>query len=97
MQQIICTSISKKQLLRINYDNRGEREIEPYCLGYNKKRNILLRAYQIIGDSDSGESDGWKLFDLKKISNILQLPVVFAVRPQYNPNDSEMDLIICKI
>ena len=97
MQKIICNAISNKQMLRINYDDKGEREIEPYCLGISKTGKTVLRAYQIIGDSKSGETDGWKLFDVEKINSISEPYSSFSDRPEYNSNDSVMDRIICNI
>jgi len=97
MQKIICDAISDRQMLRVNYDNKGEREIEPYCLGFSKTGKIVLRAYQIVGDSKSGESDGWKLFNVEKVNSISEPYGSFSDRPEYNPNDSVMDRIICNI
>ena len=97
MNQNICFAIQAKRIIAFNYDG-GLRKIEPYCYGLTKKGNEVLRAFQISGSSRSGNPIGWKLFTLSKISNLKILDETFhSIRRDYNPNDSVMSKIFCKI
>jgi len=70
-------SIKKKKIIVIYYDGndnggKGYRTIEPLCLGYSKKGNLVLRAWESEGSSWSAKNKGnflpgWRLFRLDKI------------------------------
>ena len=93
----ICLAIESRNIIVFNYEG-GSRKIEPYCHGLSKNRKELLRAYQISGYSSSGKLEGWKLFYISKISNLRILDKKFQkVRPKYNPNDSAMSKIYCRV
>jgi hypothetical protein len=97
MYDAISSAIKSRNLLRLTYDG-GERVVEPFCYGKNHKGTELLRAYQIRGFSKSGRPTGWKLFDVKKIRSLKTEKDVFnGSRPQYNPNDSAMEIIYCNV
>jgi hypothetical protein len=86
----IVVAIEHNQCLRIVYEP-GERVIEPHALGRGTDAQLLLRAYQIDGATASGESMGWKLFRLDKVSSIEPdgSPST-APRPDYKRNDRAM-------
>jgi len=102
----IIDCIDGHKVVSIFYDgdgveNRGYRDIEPYCLGNSKDDNPVLRAYQQAGATDS-EIPGWKLFRVDKIVSWDEKmddnnnPVVFN-EPQdgFNPNgDKGMNKVI---
>ncbi|MBD3213245.1 MAG: hypothetical protein GF311_11615 [Candidatus Lokiarchaeota archaeon] len=97
MYDTISSAITSRNLLRFSYDG-GERVVEPFCYGRNRKGTELLRAYQIRGFSKSGRPVGWKLFDVQKISSLQVVDKLFdGSRPQYNPNDSAMEIIYCRV
>lgn len=97
MKKIICEAIKGKKILTFYYDG-GKRRTEPYCYGRGKKGNDFLRAYQISGYSRSGSSQGWKLFDMSKLSSIIITDETFnKIRPKYKPKDPQMSKIYCKI
>lgn len=78
--------------------NRHSRKVEPYCYGVSTKGKELLRAFQISGGSSSNISKGWKLFSVTEISNLKVLDGIFQkIRYGYNPKDSAMSRIYCKI
>jgi predicted DNA-binding transcriptional regulator YafY len=90
-------SIRKKQVIVIYYDGKdnggkGYRTIEPVCLGYSKKGNLVLRAWEIEGQSYSkikknNPIPGWRLFRLDKIFTYRPTMDNFVdMRPEYNPN-----------
>ena len=97
MNLMICSAISSRKVIRFYY-NGGSRTVEPFCYGVGKTANELLRAYQTRGYSESGISIGWKLFQVSKISSLGIVDTHFARnRPKYNPNDSAMTNIYCRV
>lgn len=99
-------SIRNKKVIVIYYDGddnggKGYRTIEPVCVGYSKKGNLVLRAWEKEGASWSAKNDGnflpgWRLFRLDKIFTYKPTMDNFIeVRPNYNPNgDRSMSSII---
>lgn len=97
MKNLICSAINEKKLLRFFYDG-GFRVVEPHCFGEGTKGTDLLRAYQVKGYSSSGNPFGWRLFDISEITALTVLEDTFdKARRDYNPNDSAMVLIYCRI
>lgn len=101
LHDLIIQAIEKKAPIKIWYnDDLSWRFIEPYCYGIHKNtKNFVLRAYQFKGYSESGNTQGWKLFlvdKIKKIEFIPNLPT-FKIRPEYNPKDKHMLVIITRI
>lgn len=101
LHDMILQAIERKSPIKIWYDDDlSWRIIEPYCYGLHKNtKNFVLRAYQIKGYSESGNEQGWKLFlvdKIKKIEFVPELPT-FKVRPEYNPRDKHMLVIISRI
>ncbi|XRP96253.1 hypothetical protein ACO3UB_04730 [Methanocaldococcus sp. 16A] len=64
-----------------------------------EKGSKKLRAYQVSGYSESGNSEGWKLFNVEDIRDIEILNEQFnKPRPGYNRyEDRHIPDIICKI
>lgn len=90
-------SIRNKKVIVIYYDGddnggKGYRTIEPVCLGYSKKGNLVLRAWEQEGKSHSRDTKGnpipgWRLFRLDKIFTYKPTMDNFVdIRPNYNPN-----------
>lgn len=99
-------SIKKRKVVTIYYDGndnggKGYRTIEPVCLGYSKKGNLVLRAWEQEGSSWSAKNKGnflpgWRLFRLDKIFTYKPTMDKFIeVRPNYNPmGDRSMERVI---
>jgi predicted DNA-binding transcriptional regulator YafY len=99
-------SIKKKKLVIIYYDGKdnggkGLRTIEPVCLGYSKKDNLVLRAWEREGASYSEKNEnnilpGWRLFRVDKIFTLSPTMDNFnEMRPYYNPNgDKSMTRVL---
>jgi len=99
-------SIKRKSVTIIYYDGddnggKGLRTIEPVCLGYSKKGNLVLRAWEQEGSSWSAKNKGnflpgWRLFRLDKIFTYKPTMDKFIeVRPNYNPmGDRSMERVI---
>lgn len=107
----VVDAIQNKDVVFIYYSgdetiNRGYRTIEPFVLGVSTAGNMVLRAWQQAGATDSGSpSDrsndqipGWRLFKLDGITSMSRTLRRFeAPRPKYNPNDSQMTSIIAAV
>ena len=98
MKATICEAIQKRKIIKFDYKG-FERIVEPYAFGIDKNGNYKLRAYQIDGFSESGKTEGWKLFSVENITNISLLDETFeATREGYNPyGDRQIPNIICKV
>lgn len=77
MNTALCAAIRDRAIIEFFY-NGGIRKAEPYCYGMSRTGNELLRAYQIGGYSSSGQSVGWKLFDVSKINHLRQMESSFS-------------------
>ena len=89
-------SIRNKKVMIIYYDGndnggKGYRTIEPVCLGFSKRDNMVLRAWEREGASYSAQNKGnvlpgWRLFRVDKIFTYKPTFDKFdEVRPNYNP------------
>ncbi|HPX94741.1 MAG TPA: hypothetical protein PLF30_04270 [Candidatus Moranbacteria bacterium] len=97
MKNIICDAIKSRKLLEFYY-NEYYRVVEPFTLGVSHKNNDVLAAYQVDGDSDSNNSDPWRLFNLEDIENLQVLNESFGGnRDGYRKGDSRMSIIHCEI
>lgn len=86
----IASAIKKHNLLSFTYDG-FIREVEPHCLGIDKKGHPALRAYQVAGGSESGEYVGWKIFHVNGIKNLQVLNKIFQQpRQGYKRGDKDM-------
>lgn len=95
MNLTICRAIQERRVIRFYYDG-GYRLAEPHCYGVSKDEKELLRAYQIGGYSESGQSQGWKLFRVEELSSISITDESFpGARPLYNRSDKAMVTVYC--
>jgi predicted DNA-binding transcriptional regulator YafY len=90
VQEMLCDAISSLKVLEVEYFP-GMRLVEPHCLGSSKDGNLLLRAFQTSGASESGEHENWKLFRLDRFQNVKITDARFdGPRPEYKKNDKAM-------
>jgi len=99
-------SISNKRVCTIYYDGndnggKGYRVIEPVCLGFSKKGNLVLRAWETEGSSWSAKNKsnylpGWRFFRLDKIFTYKPTMDNFVdMRPNYNSSgDKSMTRVL---
>ena len=97
---VVQDSIRKKNVITINYDGkeygRGFRVIEPVCVGYSKKGELVLRAWEREGVSHSKVTKnnpvpGWRFFKLVKILTYQpQGDTFYEMRPDYNPDGDKL-------
>jgi predicted DNA-binding transcriptional regulator YafY len=80
----LCEAVAKHQTLalRYNYDPQEAkpRILSPYAVGYTKRNDVLLLAYQAEGYSKSGggEGSGWRNFRADRISALTDSPDTFV-------------------
>jgi len=93
----VTYAIMNKRVMGTSYDGeepggKGQRLIEPVCVGYSKAGNRVLRAWEREGASHtatigSQPLPGWRLFRLDKTFSFLPTSEVFSeMRPGFNPN-----------
>jgi hypothetical protein len=94
---IICDAIRQRLLLEFRY--RGlPRVVEPYAHGISTRGVEVLRAIQVGGQSNSGGFGYGKLWTVADITALRITTEPFpADDPNYNPNDSGMQSIHCRI
>ena len=98
MSEQICDAIRQKKVIEFQYKDRI-RIVEPYLIGVHKDTgNELLNAFQIDGDSESGNLPDWRLFKTDRINCLKVLDRPFdGKREEYNSQDSRMADIICSV
>jgi len=92
MQSIICAAIQARQTLTLSYKG-SQRTVEPHLLGYDSDGDLTLSAWQV-----TGTNPGWRDFHVAKASGLSKAGGNFAgPRPGYNPNDSTLQRIVCRL
>ena len=90
MRELLIAAISGRKLVTLWYDP-GARVIEPHAFGIGTDGQLLLRAFQIEGESKSGEHVHWKLFRIDRMRDVAHNGVTFfGPRPEYKQNDRAM-------
>lgn len=93
----VIDAIKNKRVMGTSYDGdepggKGQRLIEPVCVGISKAGNRVVRAWEREGASHtatigSQPLPGWRLFRLDKTFTFLPTSEVFnEMRPGFNPN-----------
>ena len=93
---LICDAIRLKHVIRFEYHG-GAREVEPYLYGRSSAGVELLRAFQLRGASRSGETAGWKMFQVADISSVSVTFEPFTARSGYDPNDTVITFVNCRV
>lgn len=90
-------AIEDRHLLEFRYDG-FRRIVEPHAFGVSKRGRYTLRAYQVDGGSESGETAGWKLFHVSDMQSIVVSPERFpGPRPDYRRDDRIFARIISQV
>ena len=96
---VICEAIRTHTLLEFHYHGHL-RVVAPYCFGVSTRSSDVLRAIQIRGSSSSGKVGRplGKLWTVGEIVGLRMLDETFQPNdPNYNPNDTAMKRIYCRI
>jgi hypothetical protein len=101
-------AIEKHSVSRIYYEGdntlaKGWRWIEPYVYGESLAGNLILRAYQTQGVTDT-DPIGWKTFRVDKITNWIKTGQMFYTpisdrvsgTPKYNADGDRSMIRIIK-
>ena len=100
----ICKAISERRLVQFGYHGKL-RIVAPYCHGTSTRGKDVLRGIQLRGESSSGPVGGkgmgkpmGKLWALADMTGLRVLDETFEPDdPNYNPNDSAMSEIHCRV
>jgi hypothetical protein len=94
----ICSAIKNRRLIQFYYKGQN-RVLIPGAYGSHKTtHNQLLRAYQVRGGRNTGETPGWGLFKVSDISSLQVLDEsIGAIPPGYRLNDSALSPIYCQL
>ena len=94
---IICEAIRKRRLLEFEYHGK-RRVVAPYCHGVSTRGTEVLRAIQVSGASASGALGIGKLWAIADMVAPRMLDVPFMANdPKYEPDDSAMKQIHCRV
>ena len=97
MNHVICEAIRDRKLLQFDYHGL-QRVVAPYCHGISTRGAEVLRAVQVRGSSKSGGLGFGKLWTVADMKNATVLSESFvADDPNYNPDDSAMARIHCRV
>ena len=97
MLGLLCEAIGGRKLLAFTYEGHA-RVVAPYCHGFTRADDEVLRAVQVRGSSRSGNFGTGKLWTVSKMRLVRTLEEGFvADDPDYEPNDSAMARIHCRI
>lgn len=90
MRDLVARAISERRVLEVDY-SAGRRYVEPHAIGFSSAGDVLIRAYQTEGASESGEHRWWKLFRLDRCRSIILSGSGFeGPRPEYKRGDKHM-------
>jgi hypothetical protein len=94
---LVCEAIGQRLLLEFDY-NGSRRLVQPYCHGVSTTGQESLRAIQVGGSPGSKLISSGKLWTVAKMSNLKLSAQTFKPNdPHYNPQDSAMQSIHCRI
>jgi hypothetical protein len=94
---LLCEAIGTRKLLAFSYEGLA-RVVAPYFHGFTLAGDEVLRAVQMRGSSRSGHFGSGKLWTVSKMRLVRTLEEGFvADDPDYEPNDSAMARVHCRI
>jgi hypothetical protein len=94
---LLCEAIATKKLLAFTYEGHA-RVVAPYCHGFTRAGDEVLRAVQLRGSSRSGHFAGGKLWTISKMRLVRTLEEGFVPDdPDYEPDDSAMARVHCRV
>jgi hypothetical protein len=96
MESLICAAIHSRVLLEFEYGGL-RRVVAPYCHG-SSSSGEALRAIQVGGESRSRGFGFGKLWSVARMRGVRVTDEPFVPNdPEYNPNDTAMVTIHCRV
>ena len=78
-------AIETRRPLFLVYRAGATRVVHPHALYRASGGRLFLDAYQVAGESSSGDLPGWREFDLALVSDVEPLGHAFEVAPGFDP------------
>lgn len=97
-ENTICGAIRDRRLVSFQYEGLP-RIVIPCALGQHKSTgNLLLRAYQVQGATESGSLPLWRLYVFSGVSGLMILDEAFDEVPVgYKRGDRAFRSILCQL
>jgi len=90
---LICRAIENREVIQFRHKGRL-RTVEPHLVGYDADGDLTLSCWQLSG----GSGRDWRDFHIAKLTELSTTGERFAgARPGYNPNDSTISRIVCRL
>jgi len=67
---LILDAMDSMQLLVFRY-GASDRVAAPFVVGISLEGNPLMRAYQLEGESKSGKGEGWRVFQVQMMGDLM--------------------------
>lgn len=96
LREKICSAIRDRRIIEFSYKWRS-RVVEPYLVGvHHEEQELMVRSFQIEGESESGGIPDWRTFRLRKISGFERTEKKFDPRmEEYEPQDPVLTKRLC--
>jgi hypothetical protein len=94
---LLCEAIATRRLLAFTYEGLA-RVVAPYCHGFTRAGDEVLRGIQVRGASRSGHFISGKLWTVSKMRLVRTVDEGYQANdPSYEPNDSMMARVHCRV
>jgi len=84
-EDVVREAIAGRRPLFLVYRTGATRVVQPHALYRTSGGRLFLDAYQVAGESSSGDLPGWREFDLALTTDVEALDDAFEVAPGFDP------------
>jgi hypothetical protein len=84
-EDLVRDAIEGRRPLFLVYRAGATRVVQPHALYRTSGGRVFLDAYQVTGESSSGDLPGWREFDLALTTDLEALDDAFEVAPGFDP------------
>jgi hypothetical protein len=84
-EDAVRDAIEARHPLFLVYRAGATRVVQPHALYRTSGGRLFLDAYQVAGESSSGDLPGWREFDLALTADVEPLEDGFDVAPGFDP------------
>lgn len=89
MDDTLKQAIAQRRLVELRYHGYS-RIVEPHAYGRNRRGDDVIRCFQLVGGSESGEGAGWKLLRVREAARRVLLETEFVPRSGFRAEDPAM-------